>query len=339
MTQQHTDTLHTTVAADTAQQVVKHGSQLTPEEVISWLPKDATPAQMDSMVRKYIKPSEIHWSECPDTLHLPGHKPAKSFRNVQLPQYYRESFFSKDSLFHPELTGGRLGVAGDPIPYTIANDSFFVSILLSCFFAIVIAIKRSKHFIARQAKDLFRVANTDGVPMTETSSEVRVQVFLMTHTCLMLGLCYYFYDRVYVGGTYMPESYQVIAIYAGIVLAYYILRMALYSGLGWVFFERKKNKQWRHTFLFLVSMEGVALFPAVMVQTFFDLSLHFLLIYVVFVVLIGKMLAIYKLFAIFFKNKGAYLQLFLYFCALEIIPLLACWGVLRMINGYLKINF
>ena len=46
-----------------------------------------------------------------------------------------------------------------------------------------------------------------------------------------------------------------------------------------------------------------------------------------------------KLFAIFFKNKGAYLQLFLYFCALEIIPLLACWGVLRMINGYLKINF
>ena len=35
--------------------------------------------------------------------------------DVQLPQYYREGFFSKDTLFHPELPGGRYGVAGDPI--------------------------------------------------------------------------------------------------------------------------------------------------------------------------------------------------------------------------------
>ena len=26
------------------------------------------------MIRAHIKPSDIHWSEMPDTLHLPGHK-------------------------------------------------------------------------------------------------------------------------------------------------------------------------------------------------------------------------------------------------------------------------
>ena len=104
-------TAETALEAAEQQQVQKqHGSQLTPKQVLSWLPKNATPAQQDSMIRAHIKPSEIHWSEMPDTLHLPGHKPGKSFRDVSLPQYYRESFFSKDSLFHPELKGGRLGV-------------------------------------------------------------------------------------------------------------------------------------------------------------------------------------------------------------------------------------
>lgn len=99
-------TAETALEAAEQQQVLKqHGSQLTPKQVLSWLPKNATPAQQDSMIRAHIKPSEIHWSEMPDTLHLPGHKPGKSFRDVSLPQYYRESFFSKDSLFHPELKG------------------------------------------------------------------------------------------------------------------------------------------------------------------------------------------------------------------------------------------
>ena len=102
---QQADSIQTDAALETEsqQQVLRqHSSQLTPKEVLSWLPKNATPAQQDSMIRAHIKPSEIHWSKMPDTLHLPGHKAGKSFRDVSLPQYYRESFFSKDSLFHPD---------------------------------------------------------------------------------------------------------------------------------------------------------------------------------------------------------------------------------------------
>ena len=41
---------------------------------------------------------------------------------VVIPQCYREGFFSKDSLYHAELSGGRCGTAGDPVPYTMKND-------------------------------------------------------------------------------------------------------------------------------------------------------------------------------------------------------------------------
>ena len=90
---------------ESLQNPVVHTGELTPRKVLSWLPRNATPAQQDSMIRAHIKPSEIRWSTMPDTLHLPGHPAGKSFRDVSLPQYYRESFFSKDSLFHPELRG------------------------------------------------------------------------------------------------------------------------------------------------------------------------------------------------------------------------------------------
>ncbi len=61
---QQADSIHTevwSIEAELQQQAVKqkHSSQLTPKQVLSWLPKNATPAQQDSMIRAHIKPCEI----------------------------------------------------------------------------------------------------------------------------------------------------------------------------------------------------------------------------------------------------------------------------------------
>lgn len=240
---QQADSIQTDAAleAESQPQVLRqHSSQLTPKEVLSWLPKNATPAQQDSMIRAHIKPSEIHWSKMPDTLHLPGHKAGKSFRDVSLPQYYRESFFSKDSLFHPELKGGRLGVAGDPVPYTVAGDSFITSLLLVCFLLACIAFSKSKHFVIRQAKTFFRTPRIGTTEVTETSSEVRYQFFFVLQTCLLLAIGYFIYSKASISDTFIVDQYQVISIYAGCMGGYFLLKAFLYVISGWVFFEKKK---------------------------------------------------------------------------------------------------
>ena len=198
--------------AEMAQEPLKYKKELTPKEVLKWLPKNATPAQQDSMIQAHIKPSEIHWSNMPDTLHLPGHQPGKSFLDVSLPQYYRESFFSKDSLFHPELKGGRLGVAGDPIPYTVAGDDFVTALLLFCFLIASIAFTKSRQFIIRQAKTFFRTPSYGTTVITETSSELRFQFFLCLQTCLLIAIGFFLYSRASVGDTFTIDQYQVISI-------------------------------------------------------------------------------------------------------------------------------
>lgn len=312
---------------------------MTPRQVLKWLPKDATPAQQDSMVQAHIKPSPIHWSGMPDTLHLPGHKPGKSIRDVSLPQYYRESFFSKDSLFHPELKGGRLGVAGDPIPYTVAGDDFITTLLLFCFLIASVAFSKSRQFIVRQAKTFFRAPRVGTTEITETSGELRFQLFLGLQTCLLIAVGYFIYSRASIGDTFTIDQYQVISIYAGCVAAYFVAKAFLYSVMGWVFFDRKKNEQWMKSYLFLISCEGVLLFPAIMLMTYFGFSLQAAVIYTLVVVGIAKILSFYKSFIIFFRRKGTFLQIILYFCALEVVPLFALWGGLVLISHYLKINF
>ena len=306
---------------------VKKSSQPTPAQVLKWLPKDATPAQQDSAIQANIKPSKISWSNRPDTLHLPGHPIGKSFRDINLPQYYKESFFSKDSLFHPELDGGRVGVPGDPVPYAVANDYLITGILLGCFILATIALSKSKPFIVRQAKSFFYVPRGETTSLTETAGEIRSQFFFVLQTCLLLSLILFFYTRTLGSETFVVEHYQVIGLYAIGFFAYYL------------FFDWKKNDQWMKTKLFLVSMEGVILFPIVMLLAYFDLSVSSAVIYSIVIVSLVKILTLYKLSVIFFRQRGSFLQIILYFCALEVIPMFVMWGVFDAINDYLRINY
>ena len=62
--------------------------------------------------------------------------------------------FSKDSLLHPELTGGRSGIAGDPVPYTVRGDDAITGMLLFCFVTTLVVFSRSRHFLVDQLKNI-----------------------------------------------------------------------------------------------------------------------------------------------------------------------------------------
>ena len=317
----------------------KH-TPITPAMVLSWLPRNATPAQQDSAIQAYFKPSEITWSNRPDTLHLPGHDKGHNLLDVQLPQYYREGFFSKDTLFHPELPGGRYGVAGDPVPYSAHNDNIITSLLLLCFVLAVIAFANARGFLERQAKRFFYQPHGDTTEILETSNELRFQGFLVLLTSILLSLLFYFYTLTHFSDTFtLSSQYYLIAIYLAVTVGYFLVKTLLYTWVNLTFFGGKKNGQWLKSMLFITSLEGVLLFPAVVLQAYFSLAGENVEIYFIIVLIIVKLLTIYKCYTIFFRQNVVRLQIILYFCTLEIIPLLAFWGALVITANNLKINF
>jgi hypothetical protein len=259
---------------------------------------------------------------------------------IVIPQYYREGFFSKDSLLHPELQGGQYGVMGDPVPYSVRADDILTVLMLSCFVMVVIAYSHVRGFFSRHAKNFFYLPHEGTTEVTETATEVRFQVFIVFLTSLLFAMLYYFYTLRTVGETFVLSSqYYLILIFLGIFLVYYLLRVGAYSLVNKVFFGGKKNRQWVKSLLFLTAVEGLLTIPAVVMGPYFDLPVKTIALYVVFVLIFVKLLTFYKCFIIFFRQNVVSLQIILYLCALEIVPLLALWGVLGMTANSLKINF
>jgi hypothetical protein len=264
----------------------------------------------------------------------------EDFLDVQLPQYYREGFFSKDSLFHPELPAGRFGVAGDPVPYSIHNDSVITSILLAFFILVVIAIANIHEFIVRQFKNFFYIPREGTSEMTETGTELRIQVFMVFLSSLLLSLLFYFYTIHYIGDTFVLESqYYLIAVYLVLMIVYFTAKVILYSVVNSVFFDSKRKQHWFKTLLFISSMEGLILFPAVLLQTYFDMSEENVILYFTIVLFFVKILTFFKCYVVFFRRNVVKLQIILYFCALEMVPLIAFWVTLDIVVKSLKINF
>ena len=106
-----------------------------------------------------------------------------------------------------------------------------------------------------------------------------------------------------------------------------------------VFFGRRKNLQFLGSLLFITAIEGVMLFPLVLLLTYFQISIQIAAYYFIFVLIFVKILTFYKSYVIFFKQKDFFLQIILYFCTLEMIPLSVLWTALAVITNSLKVNY
>ena len=326
----------TTATEDTM--AVQSVKPQTPYEVLRLLPKDATPAQQDSAIQEWFEPQEIHYSSRPDTLHLPGQEIPRDLKEVNLPHYYRENFFSNNTMYHPELSTERIGTSGDPIPYTFQNDSFVTGILILCFLLMTFALSRISDFLLRQTKKFFSTQKTEQT-LTETGSEIKFQILFLFITCLIYALLYFLYTNHFIANTFIISSeYLLLAIFSMTILGYMFLRMVLYTIVNNIFFDNKKNLQFLGSILIITSLEGVVLFPLILLLAYFQFSLQNAIIYTATIVILAKILTFYKSFTIFFNQKGGFLQIILYFCALEMIPLMMLWSGLLVITENLKIN-
>ena len=278
-------------------------------------------------------------SQKPDSLGLLRPKKQKTFRLTDV--HFEEEGYFKGSKYFKMSPGNRHtdGVLGTPSPYAVSNDNTVTALLLGCFVMAMIAFSVSRNFILKQIKSFFHVSRSNA-NVTETTYEVRFHLFLVMQTSLLLSIIYYFFTRGGERGRLDSHSQLLtIGVFFTAFIAYFMLKNIIYGIVNWVFFSRKDRGKWSKTWLFLTSLEGVLLFPLVLLQVYFSLSLQAALIYTLFVIIFIKMLSFYKCYAIFFKRSGASLQIFLYFCALEVMPALALWGVLMITDNYLIKNF
>lgn len=265
-------------------------------------------------------------------------KDATSFKLSDI-HLEEEGYFKGSKYFKLDKgTIGKGGILGDPVPYTFGGDNTLAGILLLCFLVSMGGFSVTREFFSTQLHTFFGAPRSIRNQADRVSS-AKVLPFLILQTSLFLSvICFIFQSKV--SGVVYEGSEQLVGIgfYLAEFVGYFLIKRCLYGIVDWTFFDYEKNKRWTKAWAFLTSMEGVLLFPLTLLLVYFNLSVHVALIYAGIVVVLVKILQLYKSYSIFFKRMAGRLQIILYFCSLEIIPLMVLGGVLYITGNYLEIN-
>ena len=239
------------------------------------------------------------------------------------------------ALYIAKVTEGELGT---PRPYSVHHDDVLTLLLLLCGVLLLVVIGSSWRTVKNLFKEFFfPSAAEDNDVLTGISP---LLFFFCTTTCVVVALCSFIYADSEMKGFFVIDSpIAIVGIFFAAAAVYLLLKWLVYSIVNNVLFGGNKSLQWSRAFFFVTALEGMLLFPLLLMVIYFKLSVEKGLYYFIFVLLLCKILAFFKSRSIFFRQKILFLQNILYFCALEITPLLAFGGAWLILAHFLKVKF
>lgn len=255
-----------------------------------------------------------------------------------LPLLYRsgehtDSLLAADSLLFNDRqqTDERFtGMKAQPLPQALFRNDGVSIALLSCFVLTLLFLAHSWHQLRQRLRLFFMPAqNSSAAYYTDTKTFEIVHLMLGCQLSLIVALLFYSYASEYlsVGLINLPPM-ALLGIYAAVVMATLIVKQRLYHFVHSTFFTKAERRRWYEAFSLLFIFESLVLFPLALLSVYFDLALKKVSIILIGVLFFVKILLFFKAFNVFFGKIKGCLHLILYFCALELLPLLLAWGVL-----------
>lgn len=217
-------------------------------------------------------------------------------------------------------------IQGIPIEEPLYANDCFVSILLICFFVLAIVLADKGNILGNMLQGFFQPReNVNEGVRTSRNYYLRLSMYGVSFISLSLV----FTICLTLGNVVRDTSILTVTLLSfGLSIAFYLLKQGLFRMVDWVFLDKSHAQVWHRSYSNWVILSGIFLYLITFVSVFLDLSLSILLILLVVYVVLIEMCLFYKAFHIFCAKKYGGLQLFVYLCTLELIPLLLVGKVL-----------
>lgn len=155
--------------------------------------------------------------------------------------------------------------------------------------------------------------------------------------CSIIAFGYMQYGTQYATGA---TPYIILSAFYLTFTVALIAKTLLYEACNITLFSAEAAHEWRQSYFFTVKLGGFILFPLVICIIFIrDFPKLYYTIYLIFATLLYTAVVIISAIKIIFKKKCYYLDIFLYLCALELLPMAILWRTLHIINAFLIIKF
>lgn len=303
---------------------------------------NATPQELDSVIQARLPERERHRSTRPDTLSIPGLEAKSTITKLEdLPVCYKMSYFQNDTLLHPEIIIRPSRYSATPLPYRLWRDNWITGTVLLCFFVMAFIIHlNGKQLLTRSRSFFFGSQHQNEPRAIRTSLEEQSTIIMTFMLCLIGGLGFFEYTQNHLElflGRLSP--YILLGSYIGCWMVYFILKNLLYTFINWIFFDKDSHLLWMDTYSFLLIVESILMYGIIVIGVYFGLMPKNIFYAALSVIIAIKSLLLYKAHQIFFPEIHGSLHLFVYFCTLELVPLLAIARILMWITDLLIVNY
>ena len=198
-----------------------------------------------------------------------------------------------------------------------ANNLWICGILV-CTFILAIVLSDRKHYLARLLKDFFlpRESTIEGV---RTTSIVYLRIFMYSISFVTAALLVTLYASEKSLG--MPHGRLWLIAVAAVSLSY-VLKLLIFAITNRIFFDSSTTKAWEQGYACWTILSSIPLYLLATITIFFNLSSQAIFILLAICIILLEICLLYKAFHIFSSKKHGILQIFVYLCTLELMPLL-----------------
>lgn len=229
-----------------------------------------------------------------------------------------------------------VGISGNLIPYKLSNDIYVTSTLLLCLFMASFLIGRSINPLRLQLKNFFHTHNRNASFLLKSEGEVKHHIFIILLESFVLSLLFFSYMQFkHAGQLTIISPYLPLLADMGICMTYFAIKYTLFGTFNWTFFSETRRETWFTGYNLIIFGKAITLLPLVLVVMYFDLSPEVCIYTFLAIVTAYEALVFYKTWQIFFNRPLGLLPSFLYFCTLELFPLLFLWKILTKTHDYL----
>lgn len=227
----------------------------------------------------------------------------------------------------------------EKVKYNPRGDDGIAIILLLSFFVSAILIGKNKKGIVQRIRDFFLNKERSSLFSQGLASQSALIVYFSIQTALLLGVFFlnFFYD-LHINFIDDNNSLIILGIYTSIIGIYLLFKQVIYRFIAWMFFDSKQHELWLISYNTLVAFFSFILYPSLLFIIYFDLEFNYVILLGLSLFFIMKLLMFYKWINLFLNDIYGLLRLFLYFCALEILPCLIVYQGLVQVNNQIIIK-
>lgn len=210
-------------------------------------------------------------------------------------------------------------VHGIPVRQPLYANDFLLGILLLCTLILAAILSDRKGFLGQLTSNFFRPRNND-TDNVRTTGVLYRRTGMLFVTFASLGLLLSVYAIEKSQSTMGYASSWGMVVVASIL--FFLAKHLIFIAVDHIFFDSSMASSWEHSYRNWLVIAGIPMYLLGAITILGDLSPRVALPLLLACTILLEFCLIYKALFIFLQKKYGILQLFVYLCTLELMPLL-----------------